>query len=101
MLTRVAAIDLAQAPQMEPVRRDLLDRPLQSYRSFQHEQRSDPASGHEAGEACRRMGQISAQRGQTPRAEHGCGDAIRLLAKLVAEFPSEAKHRTALAYANH
>src|SRR5262249_20370052 len=84
MLTKVSEIDLARVPQMEPVRRALLEKALRFYQGFLQEHNADPAIRLETAEAYRRMGDIYSQLGQLPQAEQAFGEALGLLQKLAA-----------------
>jgi serine/threonine protein kinase/Tfp pilus assembly protein PilF len=101
LLTKVSEIDLARVPQMESVRRALLEKALRFYQGLLQEHAADPAIWLETAEAYRRMGNIYSQLGQPPKAEQAYGEALGLLDKLAAEFPSEPGYREALAHTNH
>jgi serine/threonine protein kinase len=101
MLTKVSEIDLARVPQMEPVRRALLEKALRFYQGILQEHDADPAIRLETGEAYRRMGNIYSLLGQLPQAQQAYGEALGLLEKLTTEFPSEPGYREALALTNH
>jgi serine/threonine protein kinase/tetratricopeptide (TPR) repeat protein len=101
MLTEVAQVDLAHIPQMEPVRRALLEKALKFYEGFLEEHSTDPAVRHETGNAYRVTGTIYNLLGRHRDAEQACQAAIALLQPLAAEFPAEANYRADLGWAYH
>ena len=99
MLTRVAAERLLAVPQMEPVRRAILEDALEFYRGFLEEHGTDPAIRYQTGQAYLRAGKIYSVLGKDDQAEEAVRGAIALFEKLVAEFPTEPVYRAALAAA--
>ena len=80
MLTRVGEVDLADIPQMEPVRRDLLGRALGFYREIPPSERGDRLSACETGRASagsgdihEMLGLIRPGRGRLPRGDRPPG----------------------------
>src|SRR5206468_11126295 len=97
MLIRVSEEKLFNTPQMELLRKALLEDALKFYQRFLRQAGSDPAIRLGAGEAYRRTGQIYRQLGNPDQAEQAYREAIALLVKLVAEAPSDSANRLALA----
>ncbi|HUE73700.1 MAG TPA: protein kinase, partial [Pirellulaceae bacterium] len=97
MLTRVAEERLRDIPQMEPVRRALLEDALKFYQGFLRQSSTDPGMRRETAYAYHRVGFIQNHLGQPTEAKDTYQEAISLLQKLVAEFPSDVDYRTALA----
>jgi tetratricopeptide (TPR) repeat protein len=97
MLTRVGQEQLAHAPQLEQVRREILEDALRFYQWFLEQRGSDPAVRQEAGRALRRVGDIHALLGQADQAEQDYGVALGLQEQLAAEFPHEARYRLEVA----
>ena len=79
MLTKVGEVELADVPQMEAVRRDLLERALGFYREFLDERSTDPFSKRETGRALGRVGDIRELLGQYVQAESNYREALGLL----------------------
>ena len=84
MLTRVGEVDLADVPQLESVRRDLLDRALAFYRDFLTARVGDASARLETGRALARLGDIREQLGQYVQAEANYREALDLLGKATA-----------------
>jgi serine/threonine protein kinase/Flp pilus assembly protein TadD len=97
MLTRVAEEKLFNTPQMEMLRKGLLEDALKFYQRFLLQDGSDPAVRLGAAEAYRRTGQIYTELGQPDRAEPAQQKAIELLEKLVTDSPTDPANRLALA----
>jgi tetratricopeptide (TPR) repeat protein len=97
MLTRVGEERLANVPQMEPVRKALLEDAVKFYQGFLQQKSSDPSVRLGTGHAWRRLGGIYASLGHTDKARKASQESIALFEKLVAQFPSEPSYRTALA----
>jgi tetratricopeptide (TPR) repeat protein len=97
MLTRVSEEKLFNTPQMELLRKALLEDALQFYQRFLRQAGSDPAVRLGAAEAYRRTGQIYTELGQPDRAVPAQQKAIELLEKLVADSPIDPARRLALA----
>jgi tetratricopeptide (TPR) repeat protein len=93
MLTRVADERLADVPQMEPVRRELLEQAVQFYQDFLEEDSADPAVRQETGRAYRRLAAIYNMLGPEERVEDNTRRAVTLFEKLVAEFPGNPDYR--------
>src|SRR5207245_1934214 len=93
----VGEVDLAEVPQMEPVRERLLRKALGFYKEFSLERQTDPALRQDVGRANSRLGDILAMLGEHAEAEKAYGQAITLLETLAAEAPEEADCRRCLA----
>jgi tetratricopeptide (TPR) repeat protein len=79
MLAKVGEVDLADVPQMESVRRDLLERSLGFYREFLAERGGDLSSRLEIGRALGRLGDIREMLGEYVEAEGRYHEALSLL----------------------
>ena len=99
MLTRVATERLLAVPQMEPVRRAILEDALEFYRGFLKEHGTDPAIRHQTGQAYLWTGKIHSVLGKNAQSEEAVRQAAALFEKLVAEFPSVPEYRASLALA--
>jgi len=99
LLTRVSEEKLLGTPQMELLRKALLEDALKFYQRFLQQSGADPAVWRGAGEAYRRTGQIYKQLGQPDQAERADRQAIALLEKLAADSPTDSANRLALALA--
>jgi serine/threonine protein kinase len=93
MLTDVGEQKLARIPQMEPVRRALLEKALKFYQGFLQEKSDDPAVVRETGRAYGRRGVIYQMLGQHPQAEDSLKQGLALQEELVARFPKEIAYR--------
>ena len=101
LLTQAGEIDLAEVPQMEPVRRMLLDRALVYYRKFLNEKRNDPGTRFETSRAYVRLADIDEMLGRYPAAEANYREAIKTLESLTAADPARVDFRRDLARARH
>ncbi len=97
MLTRVAEEKLRDVPQMEPVRRELLEEALAFYQGFLQERSSDPAVRQETARAYRRVGDIYRRLAEMDQAEEAFRQAIALYEQLAAEYPDAPEYRRDLA----
>ena len=97
MLTKVGEVDLADVPQMEPVRRKLLEEARRFYLAFLGQRGDDPATRLEAGRAHRRLGDIQEMLGDHVGAEQSYRQALGLHQPLVEESPAEPAFRQDLA----
>jgi tetratricopeptide (TPR) repeat protein len=93
MLTEVGAVDLADVPQMEPVRRRLLLKVLAFFNDFLSERGDDPAVRLEAARAHGRCGDVLALQGQP---EEACEQYERAIA-LLEQVPAGPDQRRELA----
>ncbi len=97
MLTRVAVGRLADVPQMEPVRRELLKQALGFYQGFLEEEGADPELRRETALAYQRVGEIHQHLGGADEAERAYAQAAALYRKLGADFPEKPGYRLDLA----
>jgi tetratricopeptide (TPR) repeat protein len=102
MLTEVGAVDLADVPQVEPVRRRLLLKALDFFNDFLKERGDDPAVRFEAARAHGRCGDVLALQGQPEEARSHYDQAVALLERMSAgseqrrELGRNANNRGAL-----
>jgi eukaryotic-like serine/threonine-protein kinase len=89
MLTQVGAVDLADVPQMEPVRKKLLGEAEGFIRQFLSERANDPSVRQEAGRIYGFQGDVQDMLGDLPAAEQAYLQAISVQKQLVAESPGE------------
>ncbi len=85
MLTRVGEAQLLNVPQMEPVRRDLLQDALRFYQELLKERHDSPLVRSEAASAYNRMGSILVLLGNRDEGEKAYRQAVVLLEQLLAE----------------
>ncbi len=97
MLTRVADERLSGVPQMEPVRKALLEDALKFYQGFLEQKNADPALRMGTGRALQRVGTIYHYFHQHDEAVKALRESVKLLEVLVADFPAEPDYRAALA----
>jgi serine/threonine protein kinase/tetratricopeptide (TPR) repeat protein len=97
MLTQVGEVRLAQVPQMELVRRQLLQEALAFYQDFLREDIDDPALRQETGLAYDRVAKIHQWLGQNSQAAEAYGRAQQLHEDLAREFPDDSQHKRNLA----
>jgi serine/threonine protein kinase len=100
MLTRVSEEKLLDTPQMEPLRKALLQDALRFYQEFLKQKASDPQSRLGTGEAWRRIGSLQVILAEYAPADRAYREAIAILEALLQEFPAESRHRSALAAAH-
>jgi eukaryotic-like serine/threonine-protein kinase len=100
MLTRVAEEKLLDVPQMEPLRKALLEDALKFYEYFLQQRSTDPEIRLETGNARRRVADIYWHLGQYSEAEKEYHRSIALLNELQAEGPLwiQAHEGLAMAY---
>jgi serine/threonine-protein kinase len=79
MLTEVGDVDLADIPQMEPVRRRLLEKARHDYEKFLQQRDDDPAIRFGAGRAHARLGDVLEMMGDYAEAERVYRRALELL----------------------
>ena len=97
MFTQVADKWLAHRPSLEPLQREFLEEALHFYQEFAEEQDTNPEVRLETAHAYLRVGYIQNGLAEDAKAEQAYNRAFALLEQLVAEFPSEARYRHALA----
>jgi eukaryotic-like serine/threonine-protein kinase len=98
MLTRVSEERLQFEPQMEPVRRELLQDALKFYQKFLERKSGDPTIRRETALAYRRMGSLHYRLGDYGKAEDACRRAFAMLDELDAQSPLEPDIRTELIF---
>ncbi len=99
LLTEVGQKELESVPQMEQVRRRLLEKALKFFQGFLQTRADDPTVHFEAGLAYRRAGDIQRLLGQHGPAEEACQKAIDYLDTLRAEHSDQPLYRHELARA--
>ncbi len=97
LLGEVADVDLADIPQMEPVRQRLLEKARAGYEQFLVEERDDPMVRWGAVRAQVRLADIQALLGDTPKAETSYRAAGRDLESFAEQDKSNAMVRRDLA----
>jgi eukaryotic-like serine/threonine-protein kinase len=99
MLTRVAG-RLEAVPQMEHVRRELLEDALKFYQKFLERKGDDPVIRRETAWAYRRLAAIQRSLGQLVEAEKSFRKALAMFEELEAQSPLEPSTRVALVQAH-
>ncbi len=97
MLTGVADKDLAGVPQLETLRRTLLEKALAFHQGFLEEKSSDPSVRQQTAQAHMRVGEILELLGRPADARKAFQDGLQIQQRLADEFPQVAEHRLALA----
>ncbi|HUE72287.1 MAG TPA: protein kinase [Pirellulaceae bacterium] len=97
MLTEVGDESLAHVPQMEAVRRALLEKAIRFYEGFLKQRSTEPRVRYETARAQQRVDAIYWLLGQATQSEAACRQAIAILEKLEAEFPNVPSYRHELA----
>ncbi len=94
LLTQVADVDLAEIPQMESVRRLLLEKARSGYESLRRRAtaENDSELGWLTARACGRLGDIDAMLGNFEAAERSYNEAIERLKEPRAESPNFLPH---------
>ena len=101
-LTQAGSIDLAHVPQMEAVRRELLEKALLFYQGLLKEEHGADADIRFAtAEAYQLVGKIQTQLGQHVLAAESFRKAQGLLTRLADESPGEALYRFRLAWIHY
>jgi serine/threonine-protein kinase len=101
MLTEVGDQRLAQVPQMEPVRKALLEKALHFYEGFLQERSSDPAVRRETARAYQRTAEIYQLLGQHDQSEESLRQALLLQEQLAEKYPEEPGYRQDEATSRH
>jgi serine/threonine protein kinase/tetratricopeptide (TPR) repeat protein len=99
LLGEVADVDLAEIPQMEPVRQRLLEKARAGYQQFLAQKGDDPLVRWGAERSVVRLGDIQALMGEAPKAESSYRQAIAGLNELVKKDQANADFRRDLARA--
>src|SRR5262249_42107584 len=97
MLTRVAGKQLAHVPQMEPVRRQLLEDALKFHQGFLQEKGDDPEVRMEAAQSYRYVGDILQELNRPAEADKSYRRGIELQEALVREYPDRVEYARRLA----
>ncbi len=97
MLTWVGDEGLAAVPQIQPVRKGLLEEALRLHQGFLAENEKDPVVRFETARAYSRVGQIQQVMGQRLEARESYRQSIVLLEKLGAGYPESPQYRDELA----
>jgi tetratricopeptide (TPR) repeat protein len=93
MLTEVGQERLKGIPEMDPVRRALLEKAAAFYDKFLRERGDDPAVREEAALAYGRVGLINEQLGRLDKAQEAYQKELDLLAYLQEQAPHEPRYR--------
>ena len=101
MLTKLGEDDLADVPQMEPVRNDMLQEAKTFYETFLRERTGDPRARRDVALSGVRLGDIETLLGHLPKAEVRYNDAIGHLNALLKERPKDRELRNDLSRALH
>ncbi len=101
LLTEVADVDLAEIPQMEPVRLRLLEKAKGGYSQFLVQKGGDPLVRWGAARSLVRLGDIQALLGDVPTAEASYRKAAAELDDLVKHEPSNVDFQRDQARADH
>jgi serine/threonine-protein kinase len=87
MMVHVGGDRLAQIPEFQEQRRQLLEEALDFYRGFLEQESSDPHVRRDIGRAYSQTASLYLFLGEAARAEDFCRKALEFQDKLVAEFP--------------
>lgn len=99
MLGDLGAVELADVPQMEAVRRTMLKKAFDFYQTFLIERGQDPTLARDAGRASRRLGDIHEMLGEYRLSERAYREALKLLVKVDApEEMAAAYHGLGVLY---
>jgi serine/threonine protein kinase/tetratricopeptide (TPR) repeat protein len=101
LLTRMADKHLPQVPQLEVLRRRLLEDALMFYHRFLKDRGTDPEVRYETARAHGRVADIRRLLGDVAEAERGYREAITLFQRLVDEFPKNVDYRHDLTVAQN
>ena len=101
LLGEVGDVELADIPQMEPVRQRLLEKARAGYQQFLVEQSDDPQVRWGSVRSQVRLADIQALMGDVPRAETTYTQAVAELERLAKADPANADYRHDLARALH
>ena len=101
MLSRVGDVDLADIPQMEPVRLELLETAKLQFHKLLEQQSKDPEILLLEGRTRARLGDVLEMMGQYAEAERNYRDAIESLQALERRLPGDDRPLRAKARAYH
>ena len=99
MYTR-AADEMAEMPQLEQIRRTLLEDALKFYRGFQKKKSDDPAILYESALSHRRVGEIYALLGNLKKSLENHHQAVAILSTLSPHYANDVNYRDELARAH-
>jgi serine/threonine protein kinase len=97
LLTKVAR-DLEDTPQMEQIRRALLEDALEFYQVFLKQKGRDPTLRYETGLSYFRVADIERQLSRASESIQNYDEATKILQALADEFPTRAEYREQLAH---
>ncbi|MFO0984453.1 MAG: serine/threonine-protein kinase [Planctomycetota bacterium] len=97
MLTRLGAERLENVPQVQSVRREMLEDALRFYRGFLAEKLADPALREQAAEVHRRIGDVALLLGETAQAQAAFAAEREMLEQLASEFADEPRFSRSIA----
>jgi eukaryotic-like serine/threonine-protein kinase len=101
MLTELGQVELADVPQMEPVRKKMLGDSLAFYQEFLAQRGKDLSIRQETGRASIRLGDILEMLGDYEGAERAYDGATALLGPLIIKYPKVVTYQRDLATAQH
>jgi tetratricopeptide (TPR) repeat protein len=101
MLSRVGDVDLADIPQMEPVRLELLQTAKLQFQKLLEQESKDPEILLLEGRTQARLGDVLEMMGQHEEAERNYRDAIESLQALERQLPGDDRPLRAKARASH
>src|SRR6185312_6986584 len=90
----------ADEPHLVQIRRALLEDALEFYQGFLEQKGTDPLIRHETARAYLRVGDIQLLLGRLHQTEEPLRQAITLLERLAADYPSVPEYRSDLAAAH-
>jgi serine/threonine-protein kinase len=93
LLTDAAEVELADVPQMQAVRKSLLEKARGFYQGFLEQKRADPGIRREAGRAHIRLGEIAELLGDHIEADRAFRQGIAILEALQRDRPRWAEPR--------
>ncbi len=96
----LAAEKMTDEPQMEQIRRALLEDALEFYQGFLKQKGTDALIRHETARAYLRVGSINTMLGRLDQTEGPLRQAVTLLQQLAADYPSVPEYRSDLAAAH-
>ncbi|HTU92076.1 MAG TPA: tetratricopeptide repeat protein [Gemmataceae bacterium] len=97
MLSEVGEERLKNIPEMEPVRRALLEKAAAFYEKFLRERGDDPTIREEAARAYRRVGFVNQQLGRLQESEAAYLQSLALGRQLAEDAPGDPRYRHSLA----
>ncbi len=97
MLTRLGEEKLENVPQVQSVRREILEDALGFYRGFLAERSTDPRLREETARVQHTLGDLAEKLGRPAEAEQAWQSERAILEALAREFPAQLRYRRALA----